>query len=69
MKAPGRVVVFRRRPSAGWWPARVPAEGVGRYLRTVRFRSGAVMAQIELVDGRTVWVPDSPRFTEFEIVA
>lgn len=56
-----------------WWPKTVlkrfgPVVR-GYYKKTVRFWSGAVMAQIELKDGGHVWIPDSPKCTEFYVLS
>lgn len=59
---PGDFVIVRRLPGAAWWPSRVPDEVRGILERVAMMPSGAVMGRIRTADGRTYWVPWSPKF-------
>lgn len=48
-----------------WHGKSFSVEGILR--RIARVRSGAVMALIETEQGKRVWIPWSPKTTEYEI--
>ena len=66
------IIYFRKLETARWWPSRTPEEGCGRLLKIARMSSGAVMAQVAIMnsDGneRLIWIPWSRRFVEVQEV-